>query len=81
MLQDNELYINLKKHNFMPNNLIFLEFVVSSQGIHADEDKVKAIREWSTPKSATEVRSFHDLATTGISSRILVAFLHLSPIA
>jgi len=55
--QDNELYINLT------NNLIFLRFVVSSQGTHIDEDKVKRIREWPTPKSATEVRSFHSLTT------------------
>ena len=33
------------------------------QEIHVDEDKVKAIREWPTPKSATEMRSFHDLTT------------------
>ena len=36
---------------------------VSSQGIHVDEEKVRAIREWPAPKSATEVRSFHGLAT------------------
>ncbi|XP_017628658.1 uncharacterized protein LOC108471570 [Gossypium arboreum] len=38
-------------------------FIVSAQGIHVDEDKVKAIREWPTPKSITEVRSFHGLAS------------------
>jgi hypothetical protein len=27
-----------------------------------DEEKVKAIKEWPTPKSITEVRSFHGLA-------------------
>ncbi|XP_040947680.1 uncharacterized protein [Gossypium hirsutum] len=38
-------------------------FIVSAQGIHVDEDKVKAIREWPTPKSITEVRSFDGLAS------------------
>ena len=28
-----------------------------------DEEKVKAIKEWPTPKSITEVRSFHGLAS------------------
>jgi len=28
-----------------------------------DEEKVKAIKEWPTPKSNTEVRNFHDLAS------------------
>ncbi|XP_052885327.1 uncharacterized protein LOC128293823 [Gossypium arboreum] len=38
-------------------------FIVSAQGIHVDEDKVKAIREWPTLKSITEVRSFHGLVS------------------
>jgi len=41
VLQANELY-NLKC-NFMTTILIFLGFVVSSQEIHEDEDKVRAI--------------------------------------
>ncbi|XP_072076494.1 uncharacterized protein [Arachis hypogaea] len=41
---------------------IFLGFVVSASGIEVDEEKVKAIREWPTPKNASEVRSFHGLA-------------------
>ena len=63
ILQDNELYINLKKCSFLTTTLIFLGFVVGSQRIHVDEEKVKAIREWPKPKSATELRSFHGLAT------------------
>ena len=63
MPQENDLYINLKKYSFMISSLIFLGFLVSSQGIHIDEDKIKAIREWPTLKSAMEVRSFHNLAT------------------
>ena len=43
VLQDNKLYINFKKCNFMTSNLIFFGFVVSSRGIHADEDKIKVI--------------------------------------
>jgi len=63
VLQDNELYINLKKCNFMTSNLIFMWFVISSQWIHVDEGKIKAVCELPRPKSATEVRSFHGLAT------------------
>jgi len=37
--------------------------VVSAHGIHVDEDKVKAIREWPTPTSLHQVRSFHGLAS------------------
>jgi hypothetical protein len=28
-----------------------------------DEEKVKAIRDWLTPKSVSEVRSFHEFAS------------------
>lgn len=44
-------------------NLNFLGFLVSSQGIAADPEKVRAIVEWPTPQYLTEVRSFHGLAT------------------
>jgi len=43
VLQANKLYINLNKYSFMTTSLIFISFVVSSQGIHIDEEKVRAI--------------------------------------
>jgi len=42
---------------------VFLGYVVTAQGIEMDEEKVKAIRDWLTPKSVSEVRSFHGLAS------------------
>ena len=36
--------------------------VVSIEGLKMDPEKVRAIIEWPTPRSATEVRSFHGLA-------------------
>nr|XP_023923494.1 uncharacterized protein LOC112034904 [Quercus suber] len=43
--------------------LLFFGYVVNADGIHVDEDKVHAIREWPTPKTVSDVRSFHGLAT------------------
>ena len=37
--------------------------MVSVDEIHVDEDKVCAVREWPTPKTVSDVRSFHGLAT------------------
>ena len=37
--------------------------MVSAKGIAMDEAKVKAIHEWPTPKSITDIRSFHGLAS------------------
>jgi len=40
-----------------------LGYVVTAQGIDMDEEKVKGIRDWPTPKSVSEIRSFHGLAS------------------
>ncbi|CAA7046780.1 unnamed protein product [Microthlaspi erraticum] len=44
------------------NNVVFLGFVVSADGVQVDEEKVAAIRDWPSPKTVGEVRSFHGLA-------------------
>ena len=36
---------------------------MSAQGISADPNKVRAIREWPEPKTLTEARSFHGLTS------------------
>lgn len=63
VLQENQLYINLKKCTFSTNKLLFLGFVIGEEGIQVDQEKVSAIRDWPVPKSVTEIRSFHGLAT------------------
>jgi hypothetical protein len=45
------------------DKIVFLGYVVSAKGIEMDEAKVKAIQEWPTPKSITDVRSFHGLTS------------------
>jgi hypothetical protein len=42
--------------------MVFLGYVVSSNGVLMDENKVKAIVDWSTP-SSMPVMSFYGLAT------------------
>ncbi|KAH9657950.1 hypothetical protein KPL70_023287 [Citrus sinensis] len=63
VLRKKKLYANLKKCSFCTNQIVFLGYVVSAKGIEVDEEKVKAIKEWPTPKSVSEVRSFHGLAS------------------
>jgi hypothetical protein len=43
--------------------IVFLGYVVTAQGIEMGEEKVKAIRDWPTPKSVSEVKSFQGLAS------------------
>ncbi|MBK5591052.1 RNA-directed DNA polymerase, partial [Salmonella enterica subsp. enterica serovar Typhi] len=62
-LRDNKLYANVKKCTFCVEEVVFLGFVVSKDGVKVDDAKVKAIHEWPTPKLASQVRSFHGLAS------------------
>jgi hypothetical protein len=63
VLRKEKLYANLKKCSFCMEKVVFLGYVISAKGIEVDEEKVKAIKEWPTPNSITEVRSFHGLAS------------------
>ena len=63
VLRKEKLYANLKKYFFCMDKIVFLGYVVSAKGIEMDEEKMKAIKEWPTPKSIMEVRSFHSLAS------------------
>ena len=42
------------------DRIVFLGFVVSADGIEVDMEKVKAIQEWPTPTTVTEVRASMD---------------------
>ena len=63
VLRTEKLYANFKKCTFCTDKLVFLGFVVSADGIQVDEEKVRAIREWPSPTSVSNVRSFHGLAS------------------
>jgi hypothetical protein len=59
-LEQENMLINLKKSSFMKTELIYLGFVISLNELKKDPEKV---REWSSPRSIFEVRSFHGLAS------------------
>ena len=58
-LKEEKLLINLKKCSFMQEEIVYLGFVISADGLKMDPKKVKSILEWPTPKNQSEVRSFH----------------------
>ena len=62
VLRYEKLYANFKKCTFCMKKVVFLSYVVSTKCIEVDDEKVKAIKEWPTPNSITEVRNFHGLA-------------------
>jgi len=58
-----ELYVNPKKCAFLATQVHFLGFAVSSNRVSATPEKVRAVEEWSKPKTIRELKSFHGLAT------------------
>ncbi|XP_023770929.1 uncharacterized protein LOC111919588 [Lactuca sativa] len=63
ILQDQKLFANRTKCQFLSPEVLFLGYIVSGNGIRMDESKVEAITTWPTPTSVHEVRSFHGLAS------------------
>ncbi|KAI0495130.1 hypothetical protein KFK09_025277 [Dendrobium nobile] len=57
-----KLFLNLTKCEFATDTVFFLGFKISTAGVCADPRKVEAIVGWPTPKSFTDIRSFHGLA-------------------
>jgi hypothetical protein len=49
VLREQKLYANLEKCTFCTDKVVFLGFVVSGQGVEVDEDKIKAVRDWTPP--------------------------------
>ena len=47
----------------MQEDIVYLRFVISTDGLRLDPMKVKEILEGSTPEKLGEVRSFHGLAS------------------
>jgi hypothetical protein len=62
-LQQEKLLINMKKSSFMKTKLIYLGFVISTNELRMDPDKVEVIKNWPSPRNIFEVRSFHCLAS------------------
>nr|GEV87221.1 putative reverse transcriptase domain-containing protein [Tanacetum cinerariifolium] len=62
LLQKEKLYAKFSKCEFWLDSVKFLCHMINSQGVHVDPAKVEAIKNWTAPKSPTEVRQFLGLA-------------------
>jgi hypothetical protein len=62
-LQQEKLLLNIKNSSFMKTELIYLWFVISLNELKMDLEKLKEIKEWSSPRNIFEVGSFHGLAS------------------
>ncbi|GJT49259.1 putative reverse transcriptase domain-containing protein [Tanacetum coccineum] len=62
LLKKEQLYAKFSKCEFWIPKVQFLGHVIDSQGIHVDPAKIGSVKDWASPKSATEIRQFLGLA-------------------
>nr|GEX08030.1 putative reverse transcriptase domain-containing protein [Tanacetum cinerariifolium] len=62
LLKKEELYAKFSKCEFWILKVQFLGHVIEIQGIHVDHAKIESIKDWTSPKSPTEIRQFLGLA-------------------
>ena len=61
-LEENDLYVKPEKCKWKVREVEFLGVVIGPDGIKMEEEKVKGILEWLTPKCVKEVQKFLGLA-------------------
>ena len=62
LLRKEKLYAKFSKCEFWLPEIQFLGHVINDKGIHVDPAKIESVKNWQTPKTPTEIRSFLGLA-------------------
>lgn len=57
------MFVARQKCEFGVHWVLFLGYVISTEGLFMDEGKVEAIRSWPTPSSISNTQSFHGLTS------------------
>jgi hypothetical protein len=57
-LSDAGLYLKPEKYQFHKQEVKYLGFIITTNGIRMDPEKVSCILEWQTPKNVTDVQCF-----------------------
>ncbi|GJS91965.1 RNA-directed DNA polymerase [Tanacetum coccineum] len=63
VLKEQKVYANRNKCHFLVNEVTFLGYVITGQGIRMDKSKIEAILNWPLPTTLHDIRSFHGLAS------------------
>ncbi|GKC54071.1 putative reverse transcriptase domain-containing protein, partial [Tanacetum coccineum] len=72
LLKNEELYAKFSKCEFWIPKVQFLGHVIDSEGIHVDPAKIESIKDWTSPKSPTEICQF--LGLVGYYRRFIEGF-------
>ena len=57
-LEENNLYVKPEKCKWKVREVGFLEVVIGSDGIKMEEEKMKGVLDWLTPKCVKDVQKF-----------------------
>jgi len=61
-LEENDLYVKPEKYKWKVKEVEFLGVVIGPEGIKMEEEKVRGVVEWPTPKCVKDVQKFLGLA-------------------
>ncbi|GBG75266.1 hypothetical protein CBR_g19900 [Chara braunii] len=61
-LREANFKINAKKSDWAKTQVLYLGHVLDGDGVKPEDSKIAAIRDWPTPRTLTELRSFLGLA-------------------
>ena len=61
-LEENDLYVKSEKYKWKVREVGFLGVVIGLEGIKMEEEKVKGVLDWPTPKCVKDVQKFLGLA-------------------
>nr|GFB55450.1 putative reverse transcriptase domain-containing protein [Tanacetum cinerariifolium] len=62
LLRKEKLYAKFSKCDFWIRTVQFLGHLIDSLGLHVDPAKIKAVKNWTSPTTPTEIRQFLGLA-------------------
>lgn len=63
VLQRERFFVARQKCEFIVDRMLFLGYIVSNDGLFMDASKVDVIHSWPAPRTVSDVRSFHGLAS------------------
>ncbi|GJX55989.1 putative reverse transcriptase domain-containing protein [Tanacetum coccineum] len=76
LLKKEKLYAKFSKCDFWIRIVQFLGHLIDSQGLHVDPAKIKAVKNWTSPTTPTEIRQLLGLA--GYYRRFIKYFLKIA---